>query len=116
MKISGFCPLNYIKHIRTQTFKPESNGKVERFVNTFKKGIQKSKGKGTVTEILGTFLTGYRCKPNTNTPNGNLLADEPQNLVMCPSTQNSHKRNPTMEQFNHDHIALNCTFKPGQQT
>lgn len=59
------------KYVRTPPFHPQSNGQVERFVDTFKRVLYKLKGERTTTEIIGTFLAGYRAKPSPNTPNGN---------------------------------------------
>ena len=119
---ANFCALNGIQHIKTPPFHPQSNGQVERFVDTFKRALIKNKGEGTTQEILEIFLSSYRATPNPNTPNGNSPAEALMNRkvrlhidVIHPAPQHSQKRNMMMEeQFNQHHGAVKRTYVPGQ--
>lgn len=61
-EFAEFCSINGIQHITTAPFHPQSNGQVERFVDTFKRATKK--------EALDLFLLTYRTTPNTSAPNG----------------------------------------------
>lgn len=66
-----FCLHNGIKHITTAPYHPQSNGQVERFVDTFKRSVKKIReGKGAIQEALDVFLLTYRTTPNPATPEG----------------------------------------------
>ncbi|CAI2738982.1 unnamed protein product, partial [Dicrocoelium dendriticum] len=41
-----FCKQCAVQHVRSPPFHPQSNGQAERFVDTFKRALQKSKGEG----------------------------------------------------------------------
>lgn len=70
-EFAEFCCANGIQHITTALFHPQSNGQVERFVDTFKRATKKIReGKGSMQEALDLFLLTYRSTPNPSAPNG----------------------------------------------
>ena len=121
-EFSEFCDQNGIQHIRSPPFHPQSNGQVERFVDTFKRSLLKLQGEGTTPEILETFLLCYRSTANPSAPNGKspseLLMNRHIRLpvdVIRPTDQSSSIRNTTMErQFNRHHGAKKSSYVPGQ--
>lgn len=68
-EFQNFCTLNAICHVRSPPYHPQSNGQAERFVDTFKRALLKSRGEGTSEDILRKFLFAYRTTPNGATPN-----------------------------------------------
>lgn len=56
---------NGIEHLTTAYYQPHSNGQVERFVDTFKRSMNKLK-EGKDKTPLETFLRYYRATPNRN--------------------------------------------------
>lgn len=58
-----FCNFNGIQHILSAPYHPMSNGQAERFVDTFRRTIQKLEGEGNVDEKLEIFLKTYRSTP-----------------------------------------------------
>ena len=123
VKFSTFCQQNGINHSRTPPFHPQSNGQVERLVDTFKRALLKLRGEGITSEILETFLTSYRATPNPNTPNGSSPAESLMNWkirlhidVLRPKQHHSIRRNTKMEkQYNRHHGSVQRKFLPGQQ-
>jgi transposase InsO family protein len=63
-----FCKSNAINHILSPPYHPQSNGRAERFVDTFKGGLHKLRGEGSMDEILDTFLLTYRTTPTATLP------------------------------------------------
>ncbi|XP_058445614.1 uncharacterized protein K02A2.6-like [Malaya genurostris] len=71
IEFKQFCAENGIDHVTTAPFHPQSNGQVERFVDTFKRAINKiQEGRGSINAALDTFLLTYRSTPNQSAPNG----------------------------------------------
>lgn len=70
-----FCRLNAISHIRSPPYHPQSNGQAERFVDTLKRALLKSRGEGTSVDTLTKFLLVYRSTPNTLLPNSQTPAE-----------------------------------------
>ncbi|CAH8597340.1 unnamed protein product [Dicrocoelium dendriticum] len=70
-----FCRRHCIEHLRSPPYHPQSNGQAERFVDTFKRALLKSRGEGTVDECLQAFLLSYRSTPNPATPGGQSPAE-----------------------------------------
>jgi len=63
-----FCGGNGIHHIRVAPYHPSSNGKAERFVQTFKAAMIKSqKGGSNWEKNLATFLLTYRITTHATT-------------------------------------------------
>ena len=67
-KFHSFCVQYDIQHIRTPAYHAQSNGEVERFVDTFKRALIKIEGEGNSQEIIDTFLQQYRTTPNPSLP------------------------------------------------
>ncbi|XP_044755014.1 uncharacterized protein K02A2.6-like [Coccinella septempunctata] len=71
-----FCKQNGIDHIRTAPYHPQSNGQVERFVDTFKRALRKiERGGQPLGQQIQTFLATYRTTPSRYTPNGTSPAE-----------------------------------------
>ena len=69
-----FCRSSCIAHVQSQPYHPQSNGQAERFVDTFKRALLKTKEEGTTTEeILQEFLLSYRTTGSVK--NGMSLAE-----------------------------------------
>ena len=63
-----FVKENGIKHVRSAPHHPSTNGKAERFVQTFKNAIKAAKNdNGSFETKLARFLLVYRSTPNTTT-------------------------------------------------
>jgi len=63
-----FCRINGIKHVLVPPYHPSSNGKAERFVQTFKAAMNKSqKGGKDWEKSLATFLLTYRITAHATT-------------------------------------------------
>ena len=58
---------NGVKHIRSAPFHPSTNGLAERFVQTFKHSLKRSKGTTSVQHRLDAFLLSYRNTPHSTT-------------------------------------------------
>lgn len=108
-----FCNINGIEHLRTSPFHPQSNGQAERFVDTFKRSINKLQDEGNLDENLETFLKTYRTTPNDNCPSrkspAEIMFGRKTRTVfdlLKPIDKSTAKRNIKMEeQFNKKHGA-----------
>ncbi|KAH9581803.1 hypothetical protein MS3_00008831 [Schistosoma haematobium] len=67
-QFQSFCQRLAIKHLRSPPYHPQSNGQAERFVDTFKRALAKTKGEGTPADALQNFLYVYRTTPNQTLP------------------------------------------------
>ncbi|XP_055634141.1 uncharacterized protein K02A2.6-like [Toxorhynchites rutilus septentrionalis] len=71
LEFAQFCSTNGIDHVTIAPFHPQSNGQVERFVDTFKRAMKKlEEGRESTIEALETFLLAYRSTPNRSAPEG----------------------------------------------
>ncbi|KAK6761328.1 hypothetical protein RB195_022404 [Necator americanus] len=55
-EFQGFCDMQGIEHVRSPPFHPQSNGQVERFVDTLKRTLQKIKEGGTSEKLAEFFV------------------------------------------------------------
>lgn len=119
-----FCKINGIQHIRTPPFSPQCNGQAERFVDTFKRALRKSKGEALTHENLQTFLRCYRTTPNALLTNNATPAELmfgrkiriPLDLLRPSTGFGSTLRNEPMEQnFNRQHGAIDRIFHPSNE-
>lgn len=77
-----FCANNGIRHTTSSVYHPRSNGEAERFVQTFKQSMKKSKG--DVSLRLQCFLFHYRLTPHSTTgsaPSELLMGRRPRSLL-----------------------------------
>ncbi|KFD46515.1 hypothetical protein M513_12600, partial [Trichuris suis] len=67
-EFSSFCIQQGVNHVTTAPYMPHSNGQAERFVDTLKRALAKSRNdKGTTLEKLNNFLMTYRTTPHPST-------------------------------------------------
>ncbi|EYB86471.1 hypothetical protein Y032_0278g1160 [Ancylostoma ceylanicum] len=117
----GGASTNGIIHVRSPPFHPQSNGQAERFVDTFKRALEKLKDSGTTSDPLQKFLQTYRRTPCSASPGGrspaeNFLGRQLRTpLTMLTMPQSAVKgRNRKMEsQFNLHNNARPKKFEPG---
>ncbi|KAA3679061.1 uncharacterized protein DEA37_0006505 [Paragonimus westermani] len=104
----------------TPVYHPQSNGRVERFVDTFKRALQKLQGEGTAPDILNTLLRIHRSTPNASGPEGKSLAEAflgrrfrtPLDLMLSSKPNANMSRREGGKK--HSHRSQNkCVFKPG---
>ena len=63
-EFAEFMRRNGIKHIRTTSYHPSTNGLAERFIQTFKRALQASEQSGrSFNQKLVNFLFSYRTTP-----------------------------------------------------
>lgn len=117
-----FCLSRGIQHFRTPAFNPSSNSQAERFVDTFKRGLQKHINGETIRKHLPTFLKQYRSTPNSNAPDkvspAEALMGRPMRTVLDllkPSVQRQlHKDDSKLRQkrqYNRKHGVKPKTFE-----
>uniref|UniRef100_A0A7I4Y6B5 RNA-directed DNA polymerase n=1 Tax=Haemonchus contortus TaxID=6289 RepID=A0A7I4Y6B5_HAECO len=91
-EFDDFCTKNGIRHIKSPPFHPQSNGQAERFVDTFKRNLQKSPAELFLGRQIRTRL----------------------NLLKPCAITNSNKRDQKMEaQYNRHHGAKDKQFNIG---
>ncbi|CAH8633242.1 unnamed protein product [Schistosoma bovis] len=85
-QFQSFCQRLAIKHLRSPPYHPQSNGQAERFVDTFKRALAKTKGEGTPADALQNFLYVYRTTPNETLPE----RKSPAEILMGRSLKTIH--------------------------
>jgi transposase InsO family protein len=112
-----FCRVNAIIHILSPPYHPQSNGRAECFVNTFKRGLLKLRGEGNVDKILDTFLLAYRTTPCSTLPQQRCLAElffgwKPRTTLdlLLPTKQPTGHDIKMERQFNRRHAAVERNF------
>lgn len=118
-EFNDFCRLNGINHMTSPPYHPQSNGQAERFVDTFKRALLKSKGEEVTPDALQTFLQTYRNTPNPSslpaqTPAERMFGRPLRSVLslMRPSNSTPLNRNESMEnQFNNRHGAVQREYK-----
>ena len=74
-----FCKSMEIEHVTTPVYHPRSNGLAEKFVDTFKRALQKNQDADTDERAIQRFLAIYRVTPN---PDNNTNAS-PMDLMFA---------------------------------
>ncbi|EYC22302.1 hypothetical protein Y032_0017g3273 [Ancylostoma ceylanicum] len=119
-EFAEFCSTNGITHVRSPPFHPQSNGQAERFVDTFKRALEKLKDSGTTSDALQKFLQTYRRTPCPASPGGRSPAENflgrqlrtPLTMLTMPKSA-AKERNRKMEsQFNFHNNARPKKFEP----
>lgn len=115
-----FCKANAVNHILSPPYHPQSNGRAERFVDTFKRGLLKLRGEGDKDKILDTFLLTYRTTPNSTLPQQRSPAElslgrKPRTTLdlLLPTKQPSGHDEEMERQFNRRHGAVTRKFEVG---
>ena len=91
-----FCDRNGISHVTSPTFHPASNGEAERFVQTFKRSMDKNCEGRKLIDALRTVLASYRCAPHPcldwKSPAEILHGRQPRTLLslVLPNAKPSH--------------------------
>ena len=92
----NFCVKFNIVHLTSPVFHPASNGEAERFVQTFKHGIDENvKGGKSLVDSVRFVLSSYRCLPHPCldwlSPAEVLHGRQPKNLLslFSPNANNS---------------------------
>ncbi|KAF7234150.1 hypothetical protein EG68_12381 [Paragonimus skrjabini miyazakii] len=70
VQFKEFCTQNNIQHLHSPPHHPQFNGRVERFVETFKRALLKFREEGPTGKVLQRFLLSYRFTPNPAILNG----------------------------------------------
>ena len=118
----NFCSMNGINHIRTAPFHPQSNGQVERFVDTFKRALKKQETNSQMDGIR-EFLLYYRATPHQScenrSPSELFLGRKIRvcmDLLLKPNPTEPTMRNSNMEtQFNRHFNAQDRQFNVGDK-
>jgi hypothetical protein len=119
-ELKEFCKANAVSYILSPPYHPQSNGRAERFVDTFKRGLLKLRGEGDVDKILDTFLLAYRMTPSATLPQQRCPAEllfgrKPQTTLdlLLPIKQPTGRDTKMERQFNRRHGAVKRNFNGG---
>ncbi|VDP93597.1 unnamed protein product [Echinostoma caproni] len=93
----------------TPPYYPQSNGQAERFVDTFKRALQKSHGEETSDARLSQFSLLYRTTPNPSAPGG----VSPAELLMGRKLRTVHAAMIPSATSVHQSSAPKCAFANG---
>ncbi|KIH53551.1 hypothetical protein ANCDUO_16314, partial [Ancylostoma duodenale] len=102
------------------TVHPQSNGQAERFVDTFKRALEKLKDSDTTSEALQKFLQTYRRTPCSASPGGrspseNFLGRQlrtPLTVLTMPKSAVKERNRKMERQFNLHNNARPKKFEP----
>lgn len=116
-----FCERESIDHIRTAPYMPMSNGLAERFVDTFKTALVKSRKYSN--DNIQEFLRTYRATPNSRAPFGKSPAELmfgrrmrlPISIVLPPVPPPTTKNTAMEDAFNKKHGAVPRSFKEEEE-
>jgi len=115
-----FCKANAISHILSTPYHHPSNGRAERFVDTFNRGLLKLRGEGDVDKIVDTFLLTYRTTPSSTLPQQLYPAKlffgrKPRKTldILLPTKQLTGRDIKMERQFNGRQGAVACNFDGG---
>ncbi|CAF1065871.1 unnamed protein product [Rotaria sordida] len=98
-EFAGFCTRNGIRHIRTTSGHPQSNGQAERYVDIVKSALKKGlHNGGKISDVLSKFL--FCCKSTshatTNQIKHRLWSSDEDLIAMNPTTITSdHDKYPS---------------------
>jgi transposase InsO family protein len=101
-EFKDFCVANAVSHILSPPYNAQSNGRTERFVDTFKRGLIEFRGEGDMEKILDTFLLTFRTTPcltlqSQQSPAEMLLGRKPRTtLDILLQTKQSSGHNESM--------------------
>lgn len=120
-EFASFCRGEGINHITTPIFHPQSNGQVERLVDTFKRNMNKQQSDSE--EDLQRFLQHYRATPCPSVPGGTSPAEVMLgrkirlglNSVLPPPPKSIVKNQQMEKQFNQKHGAKKRSFEAGEE-
>jgi len=116
------CEENGVKHLFSAPYHPQSNGQAERFVDTFKRTVNKAKGEGKFDSALHKFLLNYRSTPSVvlggKTPAELFIGREfKTRLTLIKPTEKREEtaisecdEDPAKIQFDRKHGAVNREF------
>lgn len=112
-----FMTENGISHTTTAPYHPSSNGLAERAVQTFKRGLNATKG-DSIQERLSKFLFTYRITPHTTTgiaPAQLLMNRRLRSRLDClfPDLQTHIKKKQAEQKATHDNSKSLRSFNVG---
>lgn len=117
-----FCNQYFIKHITSPAYHPASNGEAERYVQTFKKSVDKNCLEGmTLHDSVRVALASYRCLPHPSldwkTPAEVLHGRQPRCLLSLLNPQGNNyqysKQNTSTSQFMVDSLVYARNYNAG---
>ena len=114
-----FMRRNRIKHIRSTPYHPSTNGLVERFIQTFKRGLKATEQSGrSFNHRLVNFLFSYRTTPHSTTnrtPSSLFLKRELRTRLDLLQPDNSTRvgEKQAVQKLDHDSHARSREYKIG---
>ena len=113
-----FLSRNGIKHLKSASYHPASNGLAERAVQIFKRGMKKMKT-GSLTDRIARVLFNYRITPQTTglSP-AELLMSRRRNSrldLMVPSVWRRVQQSQSQQKMTHDFHVSDCEVAEGDR-